>query len=132
LETTGLGPLTRTHEPHIIRPVFRVRSLRPSPYQSSRALSLHTIPLRQVLLLEMSNCYRHPGRAGGTPITLARAVAAASRVAIVVVAAVIIALGFLGIGVAWLAKKTPRLLRGGRAILRAVLVNSIIRYALYA
>ena len=80
----------------------------------------------------MSNCYRDPGRAGGTPITLARAVAAASRVAIVAVAAVIIALGFLGIGVAWLAKKTPRLLRGGRAILRAVFVNSIIRYALYA
>jgi VIT1/CCC1 family predicted Fe2+/Mn2+ transporter len=45
--------------------------------------------------------------------------AAASRVAIVVVAAVIIALGFLGIGVAWLAKKTPRLPRGGRAILRS-------------
>ena len=33
-----------------------------------------------------------------------RAVAAASRVAIVVVAAVIIALGFLGVGVAWLAE----------------------------
>jgi hypothetical protein len=68
LETTGLGPLTRTHEPHIIRPVLRVRSLRPSPYQSSRAPSLHTIPLRQVYSWKMSNCYCHSGRAGELPL----------------------------------------------------------------
>jgi VIT1/CCC1 family predicted Fe2+/Mn2+ transporter len=53
------------------------------------------------------------------PLMFSSRVAAASRVAIVVVAAVIIALGFLGIGVAWLAKTTPRLPRGGRAILRS-------------
>ena len=65
-----LAPLTRTHEPHNIRPVFRVRSLRPIPLSKlASAFAAHD-PAQADLLLEMSNCYCHPGRAGGTPITL--------------------------------------------------------------
>ena len=68
-----LAPLTRTHEPHNIRPVFRVRSLRPIPLSKlASAFAAHD-PAQADLLLEMSNCYCHPGRAGGTPITIGEA-----------------------------------------------------------
>jgi hypothetical protein len=47
LERTDLGLLTRAHEPHIIHPAFRVRSLRPiSLSKLASALAAHD-PLRQ-------------------------------------------------------------------------------------
>ena len=87
LETTGLGPPSRALTNRTsFSPCFRVRSLRPIFLSKlASALAAHD-PAKAGLLLEMSNCYCHPGRAGGTPITLASSPGGQGRPGGVVVA----------------------------------------------
>jgi hypothetical protein len=64
-KTACLSP--SPHETSIARLAFRVRGSAPSRLASNRVG--HQSPQASPLL-EMSNCYCHPGRAGGTPIAL--------------------------------------------------------------